>query len=86
MRFVLSKHAQFEMSRRGIAEDVLRSVLENPQQIVPEHSGRNAYQSQMDFGQGKTFLLRAIVIDRVNPAIVVTVYRTTKVGKYWRTA
>jgi hypothetical protein len=30
------------------------------------------------------FLLRAIVADNVDPAVVVTVYRTSKISKYWR--
>lgn len=33
---------------------------------------------------GKVFLVRAIVDDAVSPAVVVTVYRTAKISKYWR--
>ncbi len=29
------------------------------------------------------FLLRVIVDDSVDPAVVVTAYRTTKIEKYW---
>ena len=42
-----------------------------------------AYQSKCEI-DGKMFLLRVIVDDSVDPAVVVTVYRTTKVEKYWR--
>jgi len=45
---------------------------------------KKAYQSQVDFGQGKVFLLRAIVNDSVDPAVVITAYRTSKISKYWR--
>ena len=72
------------MARRVIPFDLLDSVLQHPQQIVPERAGRKAHQSRLDFGGGKIFLLRAIVDDEVDPAIVVTVYRTSKIGKYWR--
>lgn len=85
MNYRLSQHARQEMQLRGIPVGLLDSVLQQPQQIVPEQSGRNAYQSQLDFGGGNVFLLRAIVVDNVDPAIVVTVYRTKKIGKYWRT-
>ena len=71
--------------RRAIPFDLLEAVMQHPQQIVPEQEGRKAYQSQVDFGSGKIFLLRAIVDDAVDPAIVVTVYRTSKISKYWRT-
>jgi hypothetical protein len=64
---------------------MLESVLENPQQVLPERGGKKAYQSQLDFGGGNIFLLRAIVDETVDPAMVVTVYRTSKISKYWRT-
>jgi hypothetical protein len=64
---------------------MLESVLENPQQVLAERGGKKAYQSQLDFGGGKIFLLRAIVDETVDPAMVVTVYRTSKISKYWRT-
>ena len=41
------------------------------------------YQSRHDFG-GMIFLVRVVVDRSVAPAMVVTVYRTTKIGKYWR--
>jgi hypothetical protein len=63
---------------------LLDSVLQSPQQIVDEKNGRRAYQSRLDFGGGRIFLLRAIVVDTVDPAVVVTVYRTTRIAKYWR--
>ena len=85
MTFKLSRRALAEMARRAIPLALLESVLQHPQQVVPEREGRKAYQSQLDFGSGKIFLLRAIVDDAVDPAIVVTVYRTSKIGKYWRT-
>lgn len=86
VRFVVSPHARAEAARRQIPEHLLDQVLKAPQQIVPERQGRKAYQSQLEFGEGKIFLLRAIVIDTVDPAIVVTVYRTSKIGKYWSIA
>jgi hypothetical protein len=81
--FTYTRHAQEEMLRRDIPQSLVDSVLSAPQQIVPEQSGRVAYQSQVDFGDGQIFLLRAIVVDTVDPAVVITVYRTSKINKYW---
>jgi hypothetical protein len=67
MAFVLSRHAREEIARRGIPQALVDLVLNNPQQIVPEHGARVAYQSQLDFGGGRVFLLRAIVADTVAP-------------------
>jgi hypothetical protein len=61
------------------------AVLANPQQVIDLPAGKKAYQSQLDFGGGRIFLLRVIVAVDVDPHLVVTVYRTTKIAKYWRT-
>jgi hypothetical protein len=84
MNFRLSKHVETELRLRGIPPQFLDQVMANPQQVVPERGNKKAYQSQMDFGSGKLFLLRAIVDDTISPAVVVTVYRTAKIDKYWR--
>jgi hypothetical protein len=84
MELRLTPHAQRETRRRSIPVDLLQDVLTNPQQIVPAFGGRKAYQSVLDFGGGKTLLLRAIVEDWKEPAEVVTVYRTSRIDKYWR--
>lgn len=83
MEFRITDHARKELSRRQIPESALQEVLDNPEQIVPEDSGRKAYQSRLDFG-GKMYLVRAIMEDDIKPAAVVTVYRTSKIAKYWR--
>lgn len=85
MEFQLSRHAREEVQRRNIPPGVVDAVLHNPEQIVPGHGGKQVYQSRLDFGGGDVFLLRAIVNDAVDPAVVVTVYRTSKIAKYWRT-
>ena len=84
MKFRLSRHALEEIERRGIPRDLLDQVLQSPQQILPERDGKKIYQSQVEFGGSKLFLLRAFVNDAVEPAVVVTVYRTSKIEKYWR--
>ena len=41
------------------------------------------FQSRVDIG-GKQYLLRVMVNESVDPRVVVTVYRTNKIAKYWR--
>jgi len=60
---------------------VARNLL-RPGQIVSGRGHLKAYQSTCDIG-GKMFLLRAIVDDSMDPAVVVTAYRTTRIEKYW---
>jgi hypothetical protein len=61
-------------------------VLANPEQVVPGSGGRKVYQSRVDFGGGRMFLLRAVVQDELTPKLVVTVYRTSEITKYWRSS
>lgn len=84
MKFKITKHARKEMDRRGIPDDTVEVILQKPDQIVEEYGDTKAYQSIMDFGTGKNYLVRVIVDDRVVPGKVVTVYRTSKIDKYWR--
>jgi hypothetical protein len=83
LNFRLSKHAEEESGRRNISLTLVNEVLQNPEQLISE-GGLEAYQSRIDFGEGKIYLVRVIVDDTVSPAIVVTVYRTSKIKKYWR--
>ena len=82
--FKLSNHAEEELERRKIPRAFLDEVLQHPEQIVSQDGVEKVYQSRLDFGDGRIFLVRVIVDDTVNPAIVVTVYRTSKIKKYWR--
>lgn len=84
MRYRLSRHAQQEFERRGISLAQLESVLNHPQQVVPDRKGRTVYQSQVDRGDGKMVLIRVIVVENADAVLVVTAYRTTRIHKYWR--
>ena len=86
MNFRLSRHAQQEMERRAIPLKLLESVLKNPQQVIEQADGKQVYQSQLDFGDGRIFLLRAVVVEFADYTLVVTVYRTKKIAKYWMTS
>jgi hypothetical protein len=83
--YVLTEHAQLEMGRRGIAEAEVVAVLAAPEQSEEVRPGRCVYQSRVVSGDpSKTDLLRVFVdVDRERPEVV-TVYRTSKVQKYWR--
>jgi hypothetical protein len=81
----LTEHAQEEMTRRQISKDEVVSVLAAPEQVLFVRQGRDVYQSRIKAGNPpQKYLLRIFVdIDR-EPPEVVTVYRTSKIAKYWR--
>jgi hypothetical protein len=83
--FVFSDHALAEMSRRDIGKEDVRKVLAMAEQMEMVRDGRAVYQAKLETGEPlKTYILRVFVdIDRT-PPYVVTVYRTSKIQKYWR--
>ena len=79
----ITRHAREEMERRGIAESIVRAVLDSPDEVVPALHGLSVRQSIVRMGE-KTCLVRVVVADRPGEDIVVTVYRTSKLAKYRR--
>ena len=83
--YTFTDHARREMQRRSLHEELVRSVLSAPGQRWPVRAGRHVLQSRLELDDPpKAYLVRVFVdVDRI-PAEVVTVYRTSKVDKYWR--
>ena len=82
-RYLITPHALLEMQRRRVGETIIRDVLAAPEQRHAVRAGCDVLQSRIAFGD-KSQLVRVFVdIDR-RPAEVVTVYRTSRIAKYWR--
>lgn len=84
-RYVITPHAAFEMQRRKIAEAIIRGVLAAPEQRHAVRAGRDVLQSRIML-TGKIYLVRVFVDHDRSPAEVVTVYRTSRIARYWRAA
>ena len=85
MDVVISEHAQFEMARRQISEEIVKAVVQNPQQAMKSGRRRIVCQSKYyDPAEGSEMLLRVVYEKRDDKPFVVTVYRTSKVDKYWK--
>jgi len=78
MEFTFTPHALEEMQERNIPLQVVLTVLNDPEQIVPEKKGRSGYQSEVIINN-KPYLLRLIVEP---DGTVITLYRTSKITKY----
>jgi hypothetical protein len=84
VNYEFSIHVREEMTQRGIPLAMVEAVLASPDQKVPEHSSVICYQSKIEFDQ-KQYLVRVMVNEDVTPMKVVTVYRTSKISRYWET-
>ena len=85
MDFRLSRHAEWEMARRGIPLALVQAVMAHPEQrLVDEsHPRRWIQQSRLRFENGRMYLLRVVVDEDEQPPVIVTAYRTNKIEKYW---
>lgn len=85
MEVIFTPHADFEMKRRNLSEEMVRWVIKNSEQKWEVRKGRIICQSRVKMEvPEREFLIRVFVdIDR-EPAEVVTAYRTSKIEKYWR--
>ena len=83
--YIVTSHAALEMGRRGLSRETVDRVMAAPEQWVEARTGRIILQSRIFMEDaGRIYLIRVFVdVDR-NPCEVVTVYRTSKVSKYWR--
>ncbi len=82
MDIIISDHATIEIKRRQIPLSAIETILADPQQIIPSRPGRQIYQSIININD-KLYLLR-LIVDAGEPPTLVTVYRTSKIKKYWR--
>lgn len=83
MEYVLSTHALEEMVRRQIDPAWVERVMKEPEQKLPGAGNRAILQTRIETGS-RTFLVRRIVEEGRDPPVVVAVYRTSKIAKYWR--
>lgn len=84
-KVVISGHAREQMEERGITEELIFSIIENPQQTIAQGEDKLIYQSICYFQEeAKEFLVRVFVNIIKIPNLVITVYLTSKVEKYWR--
>ncbi|MDD5094973.1 MAG: hypothetical protein PHV74_11430 [Dehalococcoidia bacterium] len=83
VEYEITDHAVFEIQRRGIPLDMVRAIVHKPEQRLMVREGREVFQSRVQMS-GKRYLIRVFVDTDRAPAEVVTVYRTSKIDKYWR--
>ena len=83
----LSKHAREQAARRGLSEEIVLAVARAPEQRLVVRPGRELRHSRVAMSTGGTLYLVRVVADAgPTDEMVVTVYRTSKIEKYWSKA
>ena len=79
LKFIFSKHALAQMELRAISKNNVEEILSHPQQIKEEEDAR-VYQSVVEKGK---YLIRIFVNEKKKPNVIITVYKTSKISKYY---
>jgi len=84
MDFIFSKHAHEQMARRGINHETVKMVVSYPDQTIADNETptKIIYQSLIN-EDNRMFLLRVFVDTDKQPNVIITVYKTTKISKYY---
>jgi len=86
-RLEMTEHARSEALRRQVSEDTVFAVARDPEQRLEARSGREIRQSRIvDAASGKLYLIRVVVEFEAASDTIVTVYRTSRIRRYWRDA
>ena len=84
---VLSDHAREQAARRGLSEDIVLAVARKPEQRLVIRPAREIRQSRVEMQpEGMVYLVRVVIDVAPTAETVVTVYRTSKIDKYWSKA
>ena len=84
MDLIFSTHARAQMSRRGINHETVLMVVSKPDQTIADNENPTVivYQSLVK-EDNQMFLLRVFVNIDKKPNVIVTLYKTTKISKYY---
>ncbi len=81
-KYKLTEHAKEEIIRRQIPINMLEQAMSNPQAIVSVANNRRCYQAVYMLENQKKYLIRVIAEEKGGQLLVITVYKTSKIGKY----
>ena len=82
MNFIFSKHASEQIVNRNIDEQEVLKALESPDVIFELDDKQIIYQKLFISNLGNKYLVRVFINGDQNPALIKTVYLTTKLDKY----
>jgi len=77
-------HARERLRERGIHESLVLQVLREPQQVLGRGVHKVFQRRSVDMARQKEYVVRVFVEGHPGVMVVRSVYRTSKIHKYWR--
>lgn len=84
MRLEWRVHARQRLDERGIKESLVRKTVREPEQVIGRGTYRVFQSRFLDPARRKEYLVRVFAEVHRDVVIIRSVYRTSKIGKYWR--
>jgi uncharacterized DUF497 family protein len=81
MEYVYSRHAAKQLEKRGITTQQVDEILQDPLQVL-EEDDYTIYRAILKFGDADN-LVRVFLNHLVSPCRIITVYKTSKITKYY---
>jgi hypothetical protein len=85
MNIIFTNHAKLEMKRRNIRESIVTNVIKRAEQIISSKNNRVIFQDKFFDKDEKAEMILRVICELHEPEIikVITVYKTSKIKKYW---
>ncbi|VAX35624.1 hypothetical protein MNBD_UNCLBAC01-1930 [hydrothermal vent metagenome] len=77
-------HARQRLVERGINIHLIRKALLAPDQVIFHRRQKIIHKRYYDMKREKEYLLRLFIEETSEKWIINSVYRTSKISKYWR--
>ena len=82
-RIIWYSHAKERLIERGITAQIVLAALQDPDQVIPKGKIKIIHKRYQDSLHRKEYLLRIFVEVVGVDWVIRTVYRTSKIAKYW---
>ena len=85
LKIIFTEHAREQLRERKISQELVEEVLKDPEQVVQDAEGNPIAQNRyFDKEEGKEMLLRVFYREEQGTRRVITVYKTSRIRKYWK--
>ncbi len=81
MKYIYSKHAAEQISKRNISKEKIAVVISKPDNILTHDSCLKVYQKVFEEKENR-YLYRVFVNICKKPSLIITAYKTSKIEKY----
>lgn len=82
LKIVYTNHAELQIIERNLDKKLIETILRKPDQLLFVREDNNWIAQSVIEEESLKFLYRVIFIEEKGFMKVLTVYRTTKIGKY----